>query len=155
RLPTGHCRGEISVTPRAKRVSGGIAICSHARQKRTRRIHRWCSLATVVLLITVSACATPQGHPATSVQSSVQGVAASRLARLARCADITRWFWQVSDATERHYLTYMRDSDLDLLHRLGFTCVRLSIEPGSLYQKATPTAPDHVMLGYIDTAVNR
>jgi hypothetical protein len=117
----------------------------------------------LVLLAATAACdASPASPPSrTAAGASVQGgVPAARLARLARCVDITRWFWDVGDAAPSealpaHFATYMSESDLELIHELGFRCVRLSIEPDLLYHKATPTVPDVVTLGYVDTAVKR
>jgi endoglucanase len=125
-------------------------------------------VAVLLLLLTTTsvACAWPGGQRAPLTHSSaVHGVPASRLARLAHRVDITHWFWAVSDTTPKdvplqdatlaHFGTYMGDTDLKLIHRLGFRCVRLSIEPDLLYHKATPQAPDTVTLGYIDAAVRR
>jgi endoglucanase len=114
----------------------------------------------LLLLFTAAACAPSPADPTPRIQASVHGVPAARLARLARCVDIARWFWAVSDpastdALATHYATYMRDGDLELIHQLGFRCVRLSIEPTLLYNKATPAVPDAVTLGYVDTAVKR
>jgi aryl-phospho-beta-D-glucosidase BglC (GH1 family) len=112
-----------------------------------------------LLLLTAAACAQPLTKP------PAHGVPAARLARLARCVDITRWFWEVDDvipkdavephATLAHFESYLGDADLGLIHQLGFRCVRLSIEPNLLYHKATPQAPDAAMLVYVDDAVRR
>src|SRR5260221_4567009 len=117
----------------------------------------------MVLLFAAVGCAQSPAQPSSLPKASVHGVPASRLARLARCVDITRWFWAVSDAmpkdatpkdaTLAHFGTYMGDDDLALIHQLGFRCVRLSIEPDLLYRKATPQATDTVTLCYFDTAV--
>ena len=111
--------------------------------------------AALLLLITAAACAQPSARSTQPTSSSAKGVPASRLARLGRCADITRWFWQVSDPTPQYFTSYMGDADLALIRRLGFQCVRLSIDPGLLYHKATPDTPDPATLGYVDAAVNR
>jgi hypothetical protein len=113
------------------------------------------SIVALALLLAACAGAEPPAHSTQILRSSTGAVPATRLARLARCVDITRWFWEASDPTPAYYTTYMRDADLQLIHQLGFSCVRLSIDPGLLYSKVTPAAPDPVMLGYIDTAVNR
>jgi endoglucanase len=105
-----------------------------------------------LLLLTVVACAPPWA-PSTRPPSA--GVPAPRLARLARCVDIAHWFWGVGDTTSDHFSTYMRNGDLELIHQLGFRCVRLSIDPNLIYHKATPGVPDSVMLGYVDSAVKR
>jgi aryl-phospho-beta-D-glucosidase BglC (GH1 family) len=133
---------------RADRNRGGKGAQTHACLTKVARF-----VATLVLLIAVAACA--QGNMLTSTPPSGKGVPASRMARLARCVDITRWFWQVSDTSVAHFTRYIGDNDLILIHRLGFRCVRLSIEPNLLYHKEAPTAPDPVMLRYIDAAVNR
>jgi hypothetical protein len=109
----------------------------------------------VVLLVAVGACAPLPGPAAPPVRASVEGVPAARLARLARCVDIAHWFWGVSDATPGHFAAYLGDGDLELIHQLGFRCVRLSIDPGLLYSKATPGTPDPTMLGYVDAAADR
>jgi endoglucanase len=129
--------------------------------RRPRVLH----LTVLLLLLFTAACADPQVQRAPPSKSPSQGVPAARLARLARCVDITRWFWGVSDviptdavepdATLAHYASYLGNADLDLIHRLGFRCVRLSIEPDLIYHKATPQVPDAFMLSYVDGAVRR
>lgn len=119
----------------------------------------------VLLLLTATACAQPLEPHTPQTSPSAYGVPAARLARLARCVDITRWFWEVGDvipknavepdATLAHFGSYLGDADLGLIHQLGFRCVRLSIEPTLLYHKATPQVPDAAMLGYVDGAVRR
>src|SRR5437879_2523233 len=100
-----------------------------------RRIRRLPRIALLLLLITAVGCTQDPAHPPPVTRTSVQGgVSATRLARLSRCADITRWFWAVSDAApqdalQTHFTAYMGDADLNLIHQLGFRCVRLSIEP--------------------------
>lgn len=125
-----------------------------------RRSSRLSHVAVLIVLLAAVGCAQSPAEPPSLPQASVQGVSAARLARLARCVDITRWFWAVGDAVPQqplptHFAAYMGDGDLALIHRLGFRCVRLSIEPTLLFQKATPTAVDAATLGYIDTAVKR
>jgi endoglucanase len=134
--------------PRANRMNDGARARICPRPAKRTQLGR---MVVVVLLIAVVACA--QENRTTS--PPIKGVPAARLARLARCVDITRWFWQVSDTSPKHFIGYMGDDDLSLIHRLGFRCVRLSIDPNLLYHKATPSAPDPVMLRYVDTAVNR
>jgi endoglucanase len=126
----------------------------HARTGPTSRPHRL-RAAALALLLAVVACNRPGESATPPTRSSPGGVPASRLARLGRCVDITRWFWEGTDPTPAYFMTYLGDGDLELIHQLGFRCVRLSIEPSLLYQKATPRAIDPVMLGYIDAAVNR
>lgn len=127
---------------------------THTTPTRSLNLLGTLCVATALLLST-TACAPPSGHHTQPTTPSATGVPASRLARLARCADITRWFWEVSDPSPEYFTSYMGDGDLALIRSLGFTCVRLSIDPDLLYHKATPDMPDPVMLGYVDTAVNR
>lgn len=119
------------------------------------RTHRIAHVMTVLLLVTVVACASPSQHGATSAHMPSAGVPPARLARLARCVDIARWFWEVSDATPLHFTAYLGNGDLELIRQLGFRCVRLSIDPNLIFQKAAPSVLDPVMLGYIDGAVQR
>ena len=118
-----------------------------------------------LLLLTATACAQPREQHTPHTKPSAYGVPAARLARLARCVDITRWFWEVGnvipqnavepDATLAHYRSYLGDADFRVIHQLGFRCVRLSIEPDLLYHKATPQVPDPVILAYVDGAARR
>lgn len=117
--------------------------------------HRILHAMAVLLLLSVAACTAPWQRTATSSQLPRAGVPASRLARLARCVDVTRWFWAVSDFTPLHFTSYLGNEDLELIHRLGFRCVRLSIDPDLIYHKATPSVPDPAMLRYVDGAVKR
>src|SRR5260221_11396729 len=126
----------------------------------TQSSRLWHAAVLMVMLLAAVGCEQSPAQPSSLPKASVQGVPAARLARLARGGDITRWFWAVGDVTPQqplpvHFATYMGDGDLELIHRLGFRCVRLSIEPTLLFQKATPTAVDTATLGYIDTAVKR
>src|SRR5258708_40144756 len=101
----------------------------------------------MVLLFAAVGCAQSPAQPSSLPQASVQGVPAARLARLARCVDITRWFWAVGDVAPQqplptHFAMYMGDGDLELIHRLRVRCVRPSIAPTLLFQKAKPTSGD-------------
>lgn len=108
----------------------------------------------VVLLGILVACA-PAPFNDAAQRPSPTGVPAARLARLARCVDVARWFWEVSDPSPHHFTSYLSDSDLALIHQLGFTCVRLSVDPNLIYHKASPSKPDRTVLTYVDDAVRR
>src|SRR5215831_13582998 len=96
-----------------------------ARQTGTSPARRNSSLlphvaVLMLLLITAAGCAQLPAHSPSEAQRApalVEGVPAARLARLARCVDITRWFWAVGDAAPNealptHFATYMSDGDL-------------------------------------------
>jgi endoglucanase len=117
--------------------------------------HHALSALIALLLFSIAACSLPWQPAPSPPRMPRAGVPAARLARLARCVDITRWFWEVGDTSPEHFTSYLRDGELDFIHRLGFSCVRLSIDPNLIYDKATPNTPNPVMLGYVDGAVKR
>ena len=125
------------------------------RHKLDRDTHPLLSSALIVLLLTLLVACVPAPADGPAQRQPVSGVPSARLARLSRCVDIARWFWELSDTSSQHFMTYLSDSDLALIHQLGFTCVRLSIDPNLIYHKVSPSTPDAIMLGYVDNAARR
>lgn len=82
------------------------------------------------------------------------GVPASRLARLARTANVTRWYRFPLIESEAYFKGYLSAADLKLLGDLGFGAIRLSIAPQYLYLSGDPV-PNPTMLSYLDAALDR
>ena len=69
------------------------------------------------------------------------GVSDARFARLARGINLSHWFAQspVGNYSREHLTTYNTERDLDLIARMGFSHVRLTLNP-----KAISDAPEGV-----------
>lgn len=91
-------------------------------------------------------------HSGLSAQS---GVSATRLARLARGVNVTRWFWLNEDKSEAHYRDYLSDEQMQAIRDAGFTHVRLPIEPKILLDEYFPDQINAALLGYLDAAIAR
>ena len=51
------------------------------------------------------------------------------LARLARGVNISRWFRYPAEDSERHFVHFITEADLDLIVAMGVTAVRLAVDP--------------------------
>jgi endoglucanase len=95
------------------------------------------------------------GHASrASLADDSSSVPASRLARLARTANVTRWYRFPLIESEGYFKGYLNNGDLKLLRELGFGAIRLTIAPQYLYSSGDPT-PNPTMLSYLDTALDR
>lgn len=103
----------------------------------------------LILLFIVLSLTTPA-----LAQSSVP---ASRLERLSRGVNITRWFWYPEGVVpdDNHYQNFVSDEELTAIRTVGFRHVRLPIEPMDLFNPADPTNLDGRLLGYLDLAIDR
>jgi len=85
------------------------------------------------------------------------GVSKVRLANLHRGINVSQWFSQVVDPlglTEAHFISHTTQEDLQLIRRLGFDHVRLSIEPEPMFDVESPGQLPQEYLGYIDRAID-
>ena len=78
---------------------------------------------------------------------------ATRLARLARAANVTRWFNNPVSDSEDHYRNYLGAADLQLLRELKITALRLVVNPELIFDPSKPTAFSDKM-HYLDDAVD-
>ncbi len=86
-----------------------------------------------------------------------QGLTEQRFARLARGINISHWFAQVYDKkgyTPEHFWSYVNDADFDLIQSLGFTHVRLSVEPKPLLDWDNPGELNADYLVDLDKAID-
>ncbi len=86
---------------------------------------------------------------------SLGGVPASRLSRLARGVNVTRWFRFPLADNQGHYQDYLGNEDMKLIRALGCTFVRLAIAPKQIIHPDKPREPNPLMLKYIDAAVDK
>ena len=84
-----------------------------------------------------------------------EGVSDARFARLARGINLSHWFAQSprGDYSAEHLTTYNTERDLDLIARMGFSHVRLTLNP-----KAISDAPEGIpfhaeRLALLDAAI--
>jgi endoglucanase len=88
-----------------------------------------------------------------SPHASLQNVPESRLARLAQGVNVSRWF--ANSASLGRLDNYLSDEHLKFIRDLGFTHIRLPINPKFLFQEDKPTELNSEMLRYVDKAINR
>jgi endoglucanase len=83
-------------------------------------------------------------------------VAASRVAALSKCVNISLWFRYPPDgAGDAHFKDYVSAEELSALKARGVTGVRLGIAPKQIFSSADPAKLDAKMLAYVDAAVDR
>ncbi len=83
------------------------------------------------------------------------GVNASRVARLSKGVNVTRWFWLNNDKSDHHYDTYVSEEQAQAIRDAGFTHVRLPIEPKLFLNEQNPTQLDEKLLKVLDYAIGR
>lgn len=96
--------------------------------------------------------------PATTQAAAVppSAVPAERLARLARGVNLQGWLWPGNAKfDDTHAFHPVSDADLQLLHDLGMTHVRLPIAPEALVDLDHPTVLAPKTLAAIDSAIQR
>jgi len=106
-------------------------------------------------LAVFTACTLACGRaPKSIVPAPLGGVAAARLARLSLGVNVSEWFnsWGKEKPPFDHG---MSDNDLAAIRRLGFTVVRLIVDPRNLRDSTEPGVLDPRVLGYLDHALDR
>ncbi len=83
------------------------------------------------------------------------GVSASRIARLAKGVNVTRWFWLNDDKSDRHYETYISEEQAQAIRDAGFTHVRLPIEPKLFLKEKDSKQLNPKLLKFLDDAIGR
>jgi len=92
---------------------------------------------------------------AVAVASASAEVPKSRLARLSRGANVTRWFQQWGSASDTHYRDYMSDDEIAMMRRMGLRHVRLCFSPQFLYDPSHPDTPIPDHLAMLQDAIKR
>ena len=86
--------------------------------------------------------------------SSPSGVPASRLARLRRGINLSHWFAQSRDYSEKHLREHTTARDVQLIKGLGFDHVRFTVEPAPLFDEARPAELKRDYLRHLDAALD-
>src|ERR1044071_8961576 len=81
-------------------------------------------------------------------------VPASRLARVRRGVNLSHWFSQSRDYSEKHLRGHTAARDLELIKGLGFDHVRFTVEPAPLFDEARPAELNRAYLGHLDGALD-
>jgi len=121
------------------------------------RIYRSVKAITVLLLALatlLAGCAFGGGSTTQAAPKPLNAVPAVRLANLARGVNLDQWFAE-GDLNATTFQQEYSASDLRLLKQLGFTYVRLPLDPTVLLNEAQPGALDPTYTPYFDTAISR
>jgi hypothetical protein len=81
-------------------------------------------------------------------------VPASRLARVRRGVNLSHWFAQSRDYSEKHLRGHTTARDVELIRSLGFDHVRFTVEPAPLFQEARPAELNQDYLKHLDAALD-
>ena len=81
-------------------------------------------------------------------------VPASRLARVRRGINLSHWFAQSRDYSERHLREHTTARDIELIKSLGFDHVRFTVEPAPLFDEARPAELKRDYLKHLDAALD-
>jgi hypothetical protein len=82
------------------------------------------------------------------------GVPASRLARLRRGINLSHWFAQSRDYSEKHLRGHTTRRDVELIRGLGFDHVRFTVEPAPLFDESRPAGLRREHLRRLDAALD-
>jgi hypothetical protein len=107
------------------------------------------ALALVALIAFVASAPAASGRP-----RGTAGVPASRLARLRRGINLSHWFAQAPDYSEKRLREHTTRRDLELIRRLGFDHVRFTVEPAPLFDPARPSELKREHLRRLDAALD-
>ena len=94
------------------------------------------------------------GHPAVEQPQPLAAVPASRLAILARSANLTRWSAPAGHAVPAAFGRGLSAAEVATIRGLGFTSVRLVIHLGQLFRPSEPDSLGQPMLAELDRALD-
>ena len=112
---------------------------------------RWMRSVAFLVIACVGLLVAAQANGA----SPAEGVSDARIARLARGINLSHWFAQSprGDYSAEHLTTYNTERDLDLIARMGFSHVRLTLNPKAI-SDAPEGLPFHAeRLALLDAAI--
>ncbi len=81
-------------------------------------------------------------------------VPASRLARVRRGINLSHWFAQSRDYSEKHLREHTTARDVELIKGLGFDHVRFTVEPAPFFDDARPAELNQAYLKHLDAALD-
>ncbi|MDT5270507.1 MAG: endoglucanase [Acidobacteriota bacterium] len=89
-----------------------------------------------------------------SQAQSSSTVPASRLAHVRRGVNLSHWFAQSRDYSEKHLREHTTAQDIELIKSLGFDHVRFTVEPAPLFNEARPAELNAEYLKQLDAALD-
>ena len=81
-------------------------------------------------------------------------VPASRLAHVRRGVNLSHWFAQSRDYSEKHLREHTTAQDIELIKSLGFDHVRFTVEPAPLFDETRPAELNAEYLKQLDAALD-
>ncbi|MBV9929267.1 MAG: cellulase family glycosylhydrolase [Acidobacteria bacterium] len=81
-------------------------------------------------------------------------VPAARLAHLRRGINLSHWFAQSRDYSEKHLREHTTARDVELIKSLGFDHVRFTVEPAPFFEEASPSELNQEYLKQLDAALD-
>ncbi|NOZ27006.1 MAG: glycoside hydrolase family 5 protein [Chloroflexi bacterium] len=119
---------------------------THFRQ---RRSSPWLRGALILaLLVILVSC-----YPPVPMSPATSQVPKTRIERLSRGINLSHWFAQGS-INVRRWQRYITAEDIALIKEMGFTHVRLPIEPNVLFNEWQPEELNPERLPYVDAALD-
>ena len=91
---------------------------------------------------------------AAEFSSTQSAVPAARLARLRHGINLSHWFAQSADYSRVHLESHTTAEDIDLIRKIGFDHVRLTLEPAPLFNPQDPAKLNAEYLEYLDNALD-
>ena len=110
-------------------------------------------LAALLLLPAPRGTDARQAAPRGSAECRSE-VPASRLARMRRGVNLSHWFSQSDDYSEKHLREQTTRRDIELIKSLGFDHVRLPVEPALLFDESRPAELKQDYLRHLDEALD-
>lgn len=100
----------------------------------------------LALFLLLSGCDSTEDGPTNSLTET-------RLERLSRGINASHWFAQ-TDLTPGRFTSFIKTSDVRLIREMGFTHIRLSVDPEVLFEPDSPGALDVVNRHHLDNAIS-
>lgn len=95
--------------------------------------------------------------PMATLHAQQHGMTDARFQQLAKGINLSHWFGQVYDPkgyTPAHFDTFITAADIDLIRDLGFTHVRLSVEPKPMLDWDQPGELNADYIAHLDAALD-
>ena len=118
-----------------------------------RKVSRAGLRPALLLLFAALLCAAP-GVRARAQAEGASAVPASRLARFRRGINLSHWFAQSRDYSEKHLREHTTARDVEMIKSLGFDHVRFTYEPTMLFDEARPGELNGEYLKHLDAALD-
>ncbi|HEX8118403.1 MAG TPA: cellulase family glycosylhydrolase, partial [Pyrinomonadaceae bacterium] len=118
-----------------------------------RKVSR-AGLAPALLFLSAALFCAAAGVRAQAPADVSSAVPASRLARFRRGINLSHWFAQSRDYSEKHLREHTTARDVELIKSLGFDHVRFTVEPAPFFEEARPSELKQEYLKQLDAALD-